>query len=223
MYKILFAYLFISLNLGADVGCASSFMETKEECSEKSLSIVESAKKSNPKIGRVKITKDLESIKIIYQKKEFFIERRANIEEQNCPPYCIQAMNINNIKTIGELETINFIKLLQDKKDRILIDTRSVRAYNESTIPGAINIPSVLLDIDNKYRDDILKLLGGKKLQNKWYFRNIKTLLLFDNGILDNQSQKAIESLINVGYPQNKILYYRGGFNSWKDLGLTIL
>jgi rhodanese-related sulfurtransferase len=226
MYKILSVCLLLGLNLNADIGCASSVMETKESCSEntifqKSSSILENVEKSNT-TGIVRITEDLESVKIIYQKKEFLIERITN-KEQSCPPNCIQAMSIGDIKTVGELETLDFINSLQHIKNRILVDTRSVREYKKSTIPGAVNIPSVLLDFNNKYRDDILGLLGGKKLQKKWYFRNIQKLLLFDNGILDNQATKAIKSLIDVGYPQNKILYYRGGFNSWKSLGLTLL
>jgi len=231
MYRILSFCLFLCLNLNADIGCPSSAMESQNGCSENdifqdnssTLKKLDESNSENILVGKVNITKDLESVRFFYQKKEFLIERTANIKEQNCPPHCIQSMNIGDVKTVGELETLDFISSLQHKKNRILVDTRSVKEYKKSTIPGAINIPSILLDSTSKHRDDILKLLGAKKLQKKWYFRNIQKLLLFDNGILDNQATKIIENLIAIGYPKNKILYYRGGFNSWKNLGLTLL
>ena len=231
MYKILSIYLLLSLHLDADIGCASSFMESEEGCFEdnllqstsSALKNLEKGARESSSIGRVKITKNLESIKLFYQEKEFLIERIADIKRQNCPPYCIGAISIGAVKTVGELETLNFINSLQDKKDRIVVDVRSVGEYKKSTIPVAINIPSIMLDLKSRYRDDILELLGAKKMKKKWYFGNIQKLLIFDNGILDNQATKAIESLIDIGYPKNKILYYRGGFNSWKRLGLTTL
>ncbi len=230
MYRFLLLSLLFSLNLNADIGCASSVSERESECSEanilqKKISILETSDNSikDNSIGRVKITENIESVKFLYQGEEFQIERRVNIEKQSCPPYCIQAMNIEKVKTVGELEVLDFIKSLQKKRGRIFVDARAVSEYKKNTIPGAVNIPYTMLTPDSKYRDEVLNLLGAKKLQKKWYFRNIQKLLIFDNGILDTQATKIIKSLIDVGYPQKEILYYRGGFNSWKNLGLTIL
>jgi len=231
MYRVLSACLLFSLSLNADIGCASVIMDTQESCSEdtlfqknsSALNPLEQNSKKDAQIGKVKITEKLDSVKFLYKKKEFIIERKANLNEQSCPPNCIQAMNIGKIKTVGELEMLKFISSLEHKKNRILVDTRSVGEYKKSTIPGAVNIPSILLDKTSKHRDNVLKLLGAKKRRKKWHFKNIQKLLLFDNGILDNQATKAIENLIAVGYPQNKILYYRGGVNSWKNLGLSLL
>ncbi len=164
------------------------------------------------------ITPRLKSIEIQYQGKRFLIER----EGRSCPPFCIQPMKIEQIETIGELETLSFIEKMQQNKNFLLIDARSREAYKNNTIPSAINIPAVLLEPNSQYRSSIIKLLGGKILQKKWYFRTPLKLLIFDNGILDNQSSRLIHALINVGYPQSSILYYRGGIQSWQEAGLTL-
>jgi len=215
-----------------EVGCASSIKNEEEVCSEKEsfkeeLFILEDLKeeKSIPKtesfMGKVRISKKIESIKFTYQKKEFIIERVDNVLENSCPPHCIEAMTIGKVKTVGELEVIDFIKSLTKKDNRLLVDVRSSKAYKQESIPGATNIPAKMLEKRSRYREEILTLLGAKKLQKDWYFKNAQKLLIFDNGIIDNQARKTIENLIKIGYPQNMILYYRGGVKSWKKLGLT--
>ena len=214
-----------------DIGCASSILEGKEECSQENilqdksfvLNNLVGDNENHTLIGKVKIREELDSVKIIYQKKEFLIERIQNIKERTCPPHCIQAMYIANVKTIGELETLKFIESLKAKKGTILVDARTTKWYKKSTIPGATNIPYTMLSKTSKHREKVLQLLGGKKLQKKWYFKNIQKLLIFDSGAWDNQATKIIENLIEVGYPQKKILYYRGGIQSWRELGLTLL
>ncbi|SFV64157.1 hypothetical protein MNB_SV-12-1431 [hydrothermal vent metagenome] len=232
MYKILAFYLLLIFALNAEslnIGCASSAIESKKGCSQSSLfqdrlSTFNNLEKNRAvnSIRKVKITKDLDAIKFIYQKKEFLIERIAD-EDKSCPPHCIQSMNIAGVKTVGELETLKFISSLQHKKNRILVDARSIAEYKKSSIPGAVNIPYTMLSSRSSHRDEVLSLLGAKRLQKKWYFRNIQKLLIFDNGILDNQATKIIKSLLEVGYPEEHILYYRGGVESWKNLGLTLL
>jgi rhodanese-related sulfurtransferase len=231
MYKILVIFLLFTFSLNAEIGCLSLIVEKQSECFQESilqkktsaLYNLDRDSKRSDSIDIVSITEDLKSFKFVYQEKEFLIERKANIEKQSCPPHCIQAMSIGDVETVGELEVLDFIKSMQDRKGRVFVDARAVAEYKRSSIPGAINIPYTMLSPESKYRDEVLNLLGAKKLQKKWYFRNIQKLLIFDNGILDMSATKIIESLIDVGYPQKEILYYRGGFNSWKNLGLTVL
>ena len=45
--------------------------------------------------------------------------------------------------------------------------------------------------------------------------------LLFCNGIWCVQSRLAIEKLIKMGYPREKLLWYRGGLQDWLALGFT--
>jgi len=219
MYRIsLFIVSLLFSNIYADsleIGCASTIHKDKE-CSEDKLlgekvSILESlddAPKENH-TQKVNITEELESLSLIYQKKKIKIERFAP-KDKICPPYCISSMNIKNIKTVGELEVLKFISHLDNSKRRILVDVRTTKQYKKSTIPASVNIPYIMLDRNSRYRDEIIKLI-----------KNIDKLLIFDNGILDIQATKMINNLLDAGYPQNKILYYRGGLESWKNLGLT--
>ena len=55
----------------------------------------------------------------------------------------------------------------------------------------------------------------------KYNFKNAKTMLLFCNGVWCPQSTWAIENLLKIGYPKEKLMWYRGGMYSWKMLNLT--
>ena len=233
MYNLLLATIILAVsNIYAnnEIGCAS--LSRDKECSENSLldenitlldNLYDSYPKEQNSQKRVRISQDIDTLLVTYQNKKFLIERRVDSKNKECPPECIQPMYIANIKTVAELEVLKFISLLQNSKDRLLIDARATKEYKKSTIPTAFNIPYSMLYKNSKYKDEILKLLGGKKLQKKWFFKRVHKLLIFDNGPLDNQATKIINSLIEVGYPQNKILYYRGGLRSWKSLGLSTI
>ncbi|MGD8572392.1 MAG: rhodanese-like domain-containing protein, partial [Gammaproteobacteria bacterium] len=42
-------------------------------------------------------------------------------------------------------------------------------------------------------------------------------------GMWCGQSPRAIKGLLKLGYPAEKISYYRGGMQSWQMLGLTVV
>lgn len=54
-----------------------------------------------------------------------------------------------------------------------------------------------------------------------WDFTNAKTLVLFCNGPWCEQSPTNIRTLLRMGYPANKLKWYRGGIQSWEQFGLT--
>lgn len=237
MYKIAMVSLLIGF-CGAqsvDIGCASVAEKQEAGCSEEgvfedSSFVLESLMEPDTRdvakdslMGSVNISQDLKSVKVFYQQKEFLIERIQDTKEMSCPPSCVQSMRIANVETVGEIETLQFIASLRDTKGSILVDSRVTDQYNKNTIPGATNIPHMMLEKGSKHREKIAQLLGARKLQKKWYFKNVQRLLVFDNGILDTQATRFIESLIELGYPQERILYYRGGVGSWRSLGLTLL
>ncbi len=179
-----------------------------------------------------KITKDLTSIVAKDKDNKIIIKRvqEPNIKLNNtfqkikkeCPPYCIQPMNIENVKSVGELEVLNFIKNMKDNSGSLLIDARTREWYKKGTIPTAINLPFSMLNKKGKYFNKILTLLGGKKIGYNWNFDNAQTLLIFGNGAWDRQATTEIKTLIKVGYPEDKLLYYRGGMQMWNNMGLTI-
>ena len=71
-------------------------------------------------------------------------------------------------------------------------------------------------------RDTILsEVFGAKKTESGWDFSAAKTLVLFCNGLWCAQSLTNIDSLRQLGYPTDKLKWYRGGMQDWEVLGLT--
>ena len=142
------------------------------------------------------------------------------------PPFSIQPYEpIKGIKTISELDVIDFIKTNLSDNSGILIDARMPKWYQAGSIPGATNIPFSILSPkgNNPYIGQIFGLFGAEKLNKKWVFDNAQTLLIFDNGPWCQQGVRAMQNLVKLGYPKSKILYYRGGMQYWQILGLTTI
>lgn len=141
----------------------------------------------------------------------------------------IQPMEIaRGVRTVGEIEVLDFIKNKSSKNPQkyLLIDSRKVNWYEHSTIPSAINLPYTNMEYDEDFKDDynnMLSLLSIKKVGDKFDFSKVKTVLLFCNGNWCGQSPTAIKILLKMGYPANKILWYRGGLQSWLMLGLNTI
>ncbi len=77
---------------------------------------------------------------------------------------------------------------------------------------------------ESKEREQILKDLGGAyNKDGSWDFSQAKTILLYCNGAWCGQSPTAIRALMDIGYPANKLKYYRGGMQAWQLLGLTTI
>jgi len=141
-----------------------------------------------------------------------------------CPPHCIQKIKpIDGVKTISEIELIDFIKNKVYKKKGILADARIKDMFLYETIPGAINIPFTITQVKSKkVTDSLFKALGAKvKSDGSYDFSNAKELAVFCNGVWCASSVKFIKNMIEKGYPKDKLYYYRGGLQSWKLLGLT--
>jgi hypothetical protein len=62
---------------------------------------------------------------------------------------------------------------------------------------------------------------GAVKTDKGWDFSNAKTLVLFCNGIWCGQSSINIRTLAKLGYPVEKMKWYRGGLQDWVSVGLT--
>jgi len=127
------------------------------------------------------------------------------------------------IDTYGELEVIDFIKKATKDENLMLIDARLSNWYEKGTIPSSTNISYKRFD-KKKYPtefEDTLETVGVEIVDGKYSFNEAKTLLLFCNGIWCPQSTWAIENLLKIGYPKDKLKWYRGGMYSWKMLNLT--
>ncbi|RLW54687.1 MAG: sulfurtransferase [gamma proteobacterium symbiont of Stewartia floridana] len=163
---------------------------------------------------------------------------------RKCPPFCLQPMQVDpRVATIGEIELFDFMEGELRDKTGLLIDARTAEWFNRGTIPGSINLPftqlskpgtaemeQALLLFGARPRVDVgaislkleeLGLLGDGDKTDKWDFSNAKKLVLWCNGPECGQSPRAIKGLLKVGYPADKIVYYRGGMQLWQLWGLT--
>ncbi len=140
-----------------------------------------------------------------------------------CPPFCIHPiLAAPNVQTVGELELLEFTKTKVAGETGLLVDARMTNWYESETIPGAVNIPFVIFTTVSDRRDRILKLLGATRNESGSYdFSHVRELVLFCNGPWCDQSPRAINALISIGYPAEKLKYYRGGMQLWKLFGLT--
>jgi len=221
MKKYIVVGTLISLKLlfaQTDTGCSianmlekpnrNSLLQTKEgiNCSSEGTTLI------SPK---------MKSVKVLHENEELVIERKVKSKAEACPPFCIQPIKIKSVETVGELEVLAFIDKLKEKKARLLIDVRKNIAYLEGTIPGAINLPLFMLEDKSKYQKEVLELLGAKKRNSKWLFRNAQSLLIFGTSATNNEAADAIKKLLELGYPSEKLLYYRDGISQWRALGLT--
>jgi len=165
---------------------------------------------------------------------------------RKCPPFCIQPMIVApGVETFGELEVLNFIETKVKTKQGLLIDARTSSFFKRGTIPLSINIPftTFSLERNDKKLIAVMKTLGVERRKEKlegywtdlkavtgieekpnpyWDFSNAKDLTLWCNGMWCGQSPRAIEGLLKLGYPAEKIHYYRAGMQGWRILGLSV-
>lgn len=179
-----------------------------------------------------KITQEMATADLVIKGQKISITRNLNptrppvpsltTADRICPPACITPMQVAaGVRTVGELEVIDFLKSHVAAGNGLLLDTRAPAGFATGSIPGALNIPSETLAPNNPYRDEILRALGGEKSGNNWEFSNATELMMFCSGPWCEQSGLAIRALTAEGYPAQKIRYYRGGLQVWRTLGLT--
>ncbi|MBU1397019.1 MAG: rhodanese-like domain-containing protein [Gammaproteobacteria bacterium] len=146
---------------------------------------------------------------------------------RKCPPFCIQPGELApGVATIGELEVIHYLKKMNDgDKSILVVDSRTPDWVAKGTIPGTINIPWDKLNIGKSdpitVQDILEKHLGVRSQDGFYMFDNAKTVVMFCNGPWCGQSPTNIRGLLKIGYPADKIKWYRGGMQDWEMLGLS--
>lgn len=131
----------------------------------------------------------------------------------------------DGIETYGELEVMQFIKEMASHEDYLLVDSRGEEWYEYETIPGAVNFWFTLFKQPDLFPDEfervMVKIGVQKNRDGRYDFSHAKSLLLFCNGPWCGQSPAAIKGLLKLGYPAEKIKWYRGGMHDWKSLSMT--
>jgi rhodanese-related sulfurtransferase len=167
-----------------------------------------------------------------------------NNTSRPCPPFCVQPMlAAPNVETIGELELLDYLQ--QTSTGSVLVvDSRLTNWVNKGTIPGSIHIPwtslvrsegatlKSTLDILTKQfsvrivkgnnAGDVSEALADNRVTDVLDYSKAKTLVIFCNGTCCGQTSESIKALLDIGYPAEKIKYYRDGMQGWVTLGLTM-
>jgi len=129
------------------------------------------------------------------------------------------------IDTYGELEVLAFMKHMQSDDSMMLIDGRKQEWYDYRTIPGAINMPFHHFKERESFEfefEHALRILGVKISEDDTLnFSKAKTIVIFCNGPWCSQSVAMITALLDIGYPAEKIKWYRGGLQTWLAAGMT--
>ncbi len=186
---------------------------------------------------RVRITADMPYLTLPHQGRQVLLMRHQdpahtieppyNQTSRDCPPFCIQPMQLaNGVETLGELEVLAYLQRMATDDSLLLIDSRTADwVQRTGTLPGAENIPYTKLLPSPGAAKDIIEILelefGAAHKDGLWDFSSAKTLLLFCNGPWCGQSPANIRSLLNLGYPADKLKWYRGGLQAWEQFGLT--
>jgi len=186
---------------------------------------------------KVGITPEIPMVTVKHNGKDVTIQRNQDTKatvskayaktSRPCPPFCIQpAVLAPGVETIAELEVLDYLKKMAAGDDSILVvDSRTPDWVKRGTIPGAVNIPWTTLNISQSdpftVADTLENQFGVVDLEGFYDFSNAKTLVMFCNGMWCGQSPNNIKSLLKIGYPADRIKWYRGGMQDWSILGLT--
>ena len=130
------------------------------------------------------------------------------------------------VETYGELEVLQFMKAMQERKNNyLLVDSRGNDWYRYETIPGAVNLWFLPMKEPEKYPGRLKKILERlhvtQRKDGSYDFSEAPTILLFCNGAWCGQSPGAVKGLLKLGYPPEKMKWYRGGMHAWKSLSMT--
>ena len=196
------------------------------------------------------ITEDMMSVEVVHKGKRIEITRTEDKDAvipdaylktgRHCPPFCIQPIRIvTGVETIGELEVLHYLDQAHPNDPSLIgtppvlvVDSRTPEWMARGTIPGSVNIPWNKISVDEAggfptgdemaaFTRILINDFGANKHGDIWDFSNAKTLVLFCNGIWCPQSATNIKTLMRLGYPADKLKWYRGGMQDWVTAGLT--
>jgi rhodanese-related sulfurtransferase len=132
------------------------------------------------------------------------------------------------IETLGEIEFIEYMKKAQNDKSIAIIDSRKPGWFAKLRIPGAVNVRFTNFN----EKDTAIEMMEDEmgvveKEDGTLDFSNAKTLVLYCNGYWCGQTPGMVKNaeyaLLKMGYPAEKIKYYRGGMQAWTSLGFTVI
>lgn len=182
----------------------------------------------------VPISKGVKSIEMNLNDEKFTLMRNQTAGNKISPLYDTtdrgtpQPMILApGVETVGEIEFIELMKKAQTDKTIAIIDSRKPGWFARLRIPGAVNVPYTNFD----EKDSAIEMMEDEmgvvqKDDGTLDFSNAKTLALYCNGYWCGQTPGMVKNakfaLLKMGYPAEKIKYYRGGMQAWTSLGFTV-
>ncbi len=131
------------------------------------------------------------------------------------------------VETVGELEFIEYMKQAQKDKTIVIVDSRKPGWYERLRVPGAVNVPFPSFNSKEGAIEVMEDEFGVVEKDGKLDFSNAKTIVAYCNGYWCGQTPGMVKtakfSLLKMGYPAQKIKYYRGGMQAWTSLGFTVI
>ncbi|XOB60780.1 rhodanese-like domain-containing protein [Campylobacterota bacterium DY0563] len=183
----------------------------------------------------VPISKGVKSIEMNLNGEKFTLMRNQTAGNKISPLYDTtnrgtpQPMTLApGVETVGEIEFIEYMKKAQTDNSIAIIDSRKPGWYAKLRIPGAVNVPFTNFD----ERDTAIEMMEDEmgvveKEDGTLDFSKAKTLALYCNGYWCGQTPGMVKNakfaLLKMGYPAEKIKYYRGGMQAWASLGFTVV
>lgn len=186
-------------------------------------------------LGEVLLSEGVKSVNISLNGESFTIQRNQTPSNTITDLYAnttvgsLQPMILApGIETIGELDVIEYLQQAQADSNIVLVDTRTPFWFSRMRIPASINVPYSLFKGELSAFETVEKFFNVKvDERGELDFSQAKTIVGYCNGYFCGQTPSAFTreafSLINIGYPPEKLKYYRGGMQAWTSLGLTVI
>ncbi|MDG6777489.1 rhodanese-like domain-containing protein [Thiomicrorhabdus sp. zzn3] len=187
-----------------------------------------------PKPGEVLITHDVREVSLQLQGQSWLIQRNQDPNVTLTPLFTnttvgfLQPIQLApSVETLGELEVLAWMRKMQTDDSIVLVDTRPFLPYERLHIPGAINIPPRLFKNEFAAIEVLERKLNVTTTDSgELNFNDAKTVIAYSNGHFCAMTPYAVKyapySLLKLGYPPEKIKYYRGGMQDWTSVGLTV-
>jgi len=142
-----------------------------------------------------------------------------------CPPYCITPLSPHpDVSTVDRIG----VQKLQASGDVLMIDVRRRKFIHQTgAIAGAVSIPFYEIGLrygaDPVLHQNHLEHFGVRRKEGRGLdFSNAGKLLFYDNGAWDGAALRNIRTLLGLGYPAQKLYWYRGGMSDWLKAGLPV-
>lgn len=183
----------------------------------------------------IPISQGVKSIKMSLNGEDFVLMRNQNKDNTINSFYSKTTLGVpqplvlaKDVETLGELEFIEYMKKAQDDENIMIVDSRTPGWYAKLRIPGASNVPYTNFKTkDLAYETVEFEFNVIINKDKTLDFSKAKTLVIYCNGYWCGQTPAMVKnsefSLLKLGYPPNKIKYYRGGMQAWTSLGLTVI